>query len=143
MRPSQGGVRHHMTQPTNPISDDVSDSRPPVKAAMTLRRKLVLLAVPTILAVISVPVGIAHAHGNVQGHVAAAASAHAARSVDVNHVHSVAPKATVKTAEAADPAETPEATTDPAETGTDTGHTDEVPGSTTESNVDHQFNGQE
>jgi Tfp pilus assembly protein FimT len=132
-----------MTEPTNPIADDVSDSRPLVKAGMTLRRKLVLLAVPTILAVISVPVGIAHAHGTVQGHAAAAAGAQATRSVAVKHVRSVAPKATVKAAAAVEPAETPEATTDPAETGTDTGHTDEVPGSTTESNVDHQFDGQE
>jgi hypothetical protein len=137
-----------MTQPNNPISVDDSDTWPLVRPAMTLRRKLVLLAIPTVLAVISVPVGIAHAHGTVQGHTAAS-TVHVMRSVAVQHLNAVAPKATVKAAvkaavkAPAEPAETPESSTDPAETGTDTGHTDEVPGSTTESNVDHQFDGQE
>ena len=131
-----------MTQPQKPLSVDVPDGWPLVKTGMTLRRKLILLAVPTVLAVISVPVGIAHAHGTVQGHVAAAPTGHVAQTVAAKHVHAVAPKAPVKTA-TAEPAETADTTTDPAETGTDTGHSDEVAGSTTESNVDHEFDGQE
>ena len=131
-----------MTPLQKPISVDEPDGWPLVKPGMTLRRKLMLLAVPTVLAVVSLPVAIAHAHGTVQGHVAVAATVHVTRTIAVKHVHTIAPKAAVKAA-AAEPAETADTTTDPAETGTDTGHSDEVAGSTTESNVDHQFNGQE
>ena len=130
-----------MTQPQKPISVDVSDGWPIVKTGMTLRRKLVLLAIPTVLTVISVPVGIAHAHGDAPARMAAAPAAHVTRTVAVKHVQAVAPKVAIKAA--AEPAETADTTTDPAETGTGTGHTDEVAGSTTESNVDHQFDGQE
>jgi hypothetical protein len=141
----QGGAKHHMTQPEKPTSVDVSNTSPLVKGGMTLRRKLALLAVPTIIAVVSIPIGIAHAHGTAPARVAAASAfAHVTRTVAVQHVHAVAPKVAVKTAAApAEPAETADATTDPAETGTDTGHSDEVAGSTTESTVDHQFDGQE
>ncbi len=140
-----------MSQPQKPLSVDVSDGWPLVKAGTTLRRKLVFLAVPTVLAVISIPVGIAQAHGNTQGRIAAAPAVHVTRSIVVkhiqaaavvNHVHAAAPKAAVRAA-AVEPDETADTTTDPAETGTDTGHTDEVAGSTTESNVDHQFEGEE
>ena len=50
--------------------------------------------------------------------------------------------AAVRAATAATAAE-PAETADSAETGVDTGHSDEVAGSTTESTVDHQFDGQE
>ena len=130
-----------MSQPQKPTSVDVSDTWPVVKAGVTLRRKLILLAIPTVLAVVSVPVGIAHAHGVAHARFAAAPAMHVTRTV-VKHVHAVAPNVAVKAA-AAEPAETADTTTDPAETGTDTGHTDEVAGNTTESNVDHQFDGQE
>ncbi|HEY2598570.1 MAG TPA: hypothetical protein VGJ79_08835 [Candidatus Dormibacteraeota bacterium] len=131
-----------MTQSQTPFSADDRDGWPPVKPGLTLRRKLVLLAVPTILAVAAVPVGIAHAHGTVQGHAAAAATVHVTRTVAVKHVHAAAPKVAAKAA-ATEPVEATDPTTDPAETGTDTGHSDEVAGSTTESTVDHQFDGQE
>jgi hypothetical protein len=134
-----------MTQPQKPLSVDDPDSRPLVKTGMTLRRKLVLLAVPTILAVASLPVAIAHAHAPVQGK-AAATAVHVTRTAALKHTSAVAPrvaaKAAIKTA-ATEPVEAADPTTDPAETGTDTGHSDEVAGSTTEPNVDHQFDGQE
>jgi hypothetical protein len=105
---------------------------------MTMRKKLALLAIPTAIAVVSIPVGIAHAQGAAQSRIAAPQTVHMTRSVSV---HAQAPKQVVKAA--AEPAETPDGTTEPAETGTDTGHSDELAGSTTESTVDHQFDGQE
>jgi hypothetical protein len=142
-----------MTHTNSPISDDRSDAWPLVKPGMPLRRKLALLAIPTVLAVISIPVGIAHAHGVTTSRVASVATAHVARAAVAKHVHAVAPKSAVhsttpklavRTAAAPlEPADTTDGTTDPAETGTDTGHSDEVAGSTVESTVDHQFDGQE
>jgi len=120
-----------MTQPHEPTSFDVSDVSTPAEAGMTLRRKLVLLAVPTVIAVISIPVGIAHAHGTAQSRIESAPTVHLTQSVTAKTVHAVAPKLAVKAA------------AEPAETGTDTGHSDEAAGSTSESTVDHQFEGQE
>src|SRR5487761_35916 len=128
-----------MTDDKTPIAANVSDAWAPVRTGMTLRRKLNLLAVPTVLAIVSVPVGIAQAQGTANGRVATVHAVHVTKSA-VTHTR-VAAKLSVKTA--AEPAEAADPTIDPAEMGTDTGHTDEVAGSTTESNVDHQFDGQE
>ena len=132
-----------MTSEQNPIAVDDSDAWPLKRTGMTLRRKLVLVAIPAVLAIVSLPIGIAQAHGVAKNHVAVAATAHVTKTVAVKH--SVAAKHAVKAAvkTAATPAEPAETTTDPAETGTDTGHSDEVAGSTTENSVDHQFDGQE
>ena len=80
-----------MTQTRNPNSVDFSDVSPPVKPGMTLRRKLALLAIPTAIAVISIPVGIAHAQGAAQGRVAPAQTVHMTRTVAVKAVRAVAP----------------------------------------------------
>jgi hypothetical protein len=122
-----------MTQPLKPASVEVSSLMPPANPGMKLRRKLALIAIPTVVAVISIPIGIAHAQGAAQGRHAPAQTVHVTRAV--------APKAAVN--EATDPAEPADTTTEPAETGTDTGHSDEVAGNTAESTVDHQFDGQE
>jgi hypothetical protein len=136
-----------MTLENKPIATHDSDSWPLTRTGMTLRRKLMLVAIPAILAIVAVPVGIAHAHGVAQGRVASTPTVHMTRSVAIKHVHAVAPKAATKTTAVKHASlaagEAAETTTETAETGTDTGHTDEVAGSTTESTVDHQFEGQE
>ena len=110
---------------------------------MTIRRKLLVLAVPAVLAAIAVPIAVAQAHAlpgrtiNAPAVQAASASTmapafHAAQAIS----KAPAVKAAT-TAETPDPAET---AAEPAGTG---GHADEALGSTVESNTDHQFDGQE
>ena len=117
----QGGAKHHMT----------------------ISRKLLVLAVPAVLAAIAVPVAVAQAHAMPMRTTKAPAvqAASASTTAPVFHAAAAITKApAVKaaiTAETPDPAET---ASEPAGTG---GHTDEAPGSTVESNTDHQFDGQE
>ncbi len=132
-----------MTSEQDPIAVDDIDAWPLKRTGMTLRRKLVVVAVPAVLAILSPPIGIAQAHGVAKSHSAVAATAHMTKTVAVKHSAAAkhAVKAVVKVAPT--PTEPAEITTDPAETGTDTGHSDEVAGNTTENSVDHQFDGQE
>jgi Tfp pilus assembly protein FimT len=121
---------------------------------MTLRKKLIVLAVPAVLAAIAIPAAVAHAHALKPTQAAAAhstqvgiAASSAAHAKAITPAHAVKPAAagaagTAKAASAAEATET-DSSVDPAETGTDTGHTDEAPGSTGESTTDHQFDGQE
>jgi hypothetical protein len=115
---------------------------------MTIRNKLIALAVPAVLAAIAVSGAVAYAHSLKPTQAAAAHSSQAGiGAASAAHAKTMAPSHAVKAAavRAASPAEAAETdpSVDPAETGTDTGHTDEVPGSTGESTTDHQFEGQE
>lgn len=90
---------------------------------MTLRKKLIALAVPGVLAAIAVPVAVAHAQSSTPARI-------------------MAPVIHASTAtEPADPAETPETATavEPADTNASSGHSDEKLGSSVESNADRQF----
>ena len=110
---------------------------------MTIRRKLLVLAVPAVLAAVAVPVAVAQAHAlsarttNAPAVQAASASTMAPAFHAAKAMANAPAVKTPTTAETPDPAETG---TEPAGTG---GHADEVSGSTVESNTDHQFEGQE
>jgi hypothetical protein len=94
---------------------------------MTNRKKITLLAIPGLLAAVAASAAAVHAQ----------VPSSAAHTGSVHKVVMAAP---------AEPTDSPEAgsTTDPAGTkDTGGGHTDEAPGSNVESNVDHQFDGQE
>ncbi len=110
---------------------------------MTLRKKLIALVVPTVLALIAIPVAVAHAQSAAPARAAAAhavvhsqaAAATRAAAVHAKSATSAAVKAPVKAAGAAETTDT-EAVDDPL------GHSDDAAG-TTESTVDHQFDGTE
>ena len=127
-----------MTPEQMPFAPATTHASPQTRPGMTFRKKLVLIAVPAALALVSVPVGI-QAHGVANSHIAAVAKVHVTKSMAVKHA--TAAKLAVNTA--VPPAEPADTSTDPAETGTGSGHADEVVGSTTENSVDHQFDGQE
>ncbi|MDQ6876479.1 MAG: hypothetical protein M3082_02035 [Candidatus Dormibacteraeota bacterium] len=106
---------------------------------MTLRKKLIALVVPTVLAAIAIPVAVVHAQSAAPARSAAVHAQSAAPALmKAVHAKPVTAAATVKTpAKAAAPAETTtEGIDDPL------GHTDEIAGSP-ESSVDHQFDGTE
>jgi hypothetical protein len=107
---------------------------------MKIARKLMVVAVPAVL-VAGVTSAIAVSAKTPASHAAAAPAA-VTNSAAANGAASGKPEV-----ETADSAAAPAAAGTKAATKTETdvagGHTDEAPGATTESNVDHQFNGEE
>jgi hypothetical protein len=121
---------------------------------MTLRKKLIALAVPAVLAVIAVPVAVAaHAQSVTPARAAAAKAQSVTPSLAaVTHSKSVARTAVVGgkfatkariALAASTEADSSTETADAVEADDPNGHADETAGSTVESTTDHQFDGTE
>jgi hypothetical protein len=109
---------------------------------MRISTRIALIGLPVLLAVAAGGSAISAA-----AKAPAASQARAAAVVDIAKAPSTPAVTTASTTESATPEkETPESGTAASATANEPaggGHTDEVAGATTESNVDHQFDGNE